>query len=126
VGECTWHLKCVAAVTYVFLKRSELPDLSAYTLSDVTVRYSAALRARTKRARWVQTLPRPVVNPYGPWEKWTGKWAKVRNVVDGVLLGRIPDPFPEALYFGGPMDPPSPRLREVGRAANIFYAVRSR
>jgi hypothetical protein len=120
VGEALWALRDCAAITHVLIKRwRTVPELQGMTLAEVAVAYSAPMRRKSRRARWVRALPASA-------GKHRVRWARVLNTVTGVLNGDVPDPCPLATHWGSPTDSPTDRMIGVcGRLGlkNIFYRV---
>lgn len=121
-GEC-------AAIAHIYLKRA---PLCRKPVQWVARRYSAAIKSTGKK--WVRNLDRSGKRPLG-WPKhlnWQGhlpKWAAVVSIADGVVNGRVSDPLPDALHYGGRMDKGIDlRYFEIMKTTfrNIFYRRKKR
>lgn len=124
VGEADWHEPDHVAIAFVLARRwrqlqqnrTDSPGFQSYI-----GRYSASLRNDGARSTWIRGLqwgPLP-----GPFEQ---RWDRVRRLVAAWGEGRIKDPCPNAMHWGGAMDRPSRRYHAVscGLTRNIFYARR--
>jgi hypothetical protein len=110
IGEAGWRSaetgEC-AAIAHVFHKRSYMaPGRDYFTAMR---EYSAALRVGIKTRPWLRNLRRDGRRPrllegqiY--WGKHRPLWLKTLELADRFFKGRVLDPTPEALHFGGLMD----------------------
>jgi len=107
VGEAGWHSvdngEC-AAIAHVYHKRSY--TLRSRNYMRAMTEYSAAVRVGRP---WIRQLTRKADRPrlletnvY--WGRHRDKWIKTLQFADDFFRGRIPDPTPEALHYGGGMD----------------------
>ena len=120
VGEADWHEPDHVAIAYVLARRWRVHQKNRAPLSfrSYIRLYSASLRSTSERSLWIQSLP------WGPmpglYEK---RWDRVRHLVKAWGNGRIKDPCPNAVHWGGAMDRPSRRWQPVtcGLTRNIFY-----
>jgi len=126
VGEADWHEPDHAAIAWVLKKRWELYlrthdwlDFGAFVKL-----YCSPLKTDSPRSRAIQALT------WGPSSgKWGGeRWLKVQRFVERWADGRVQDPCPSAMQWGGTMDRPHGHWYPVscGRTNNIFYGVHRR
>lgn len=125
VGEADWHTPDHVAIAWVLQRRWKIhsENRKQIPFKRFIQMYSSPLKAKTDRAEWVQSLPwGPMPGPYEQ------RWDRVRRTVRRWGAGRIQDPCPKALHWGGTMDRPSGHWYPVscGRTRNIFYSVRPR
>lgn len=104
VGETQFHEDTCVAMTWVHLKRARLHGVSFVSMAS---RYSTVLR-RPSRA-WIFQLklegPPPARWPRGiSWSRYQERFRELHEKVDEVLRGEVPDPCPDVLHYGGPMD----------------------
>lgn len=122
VGEADWHRPDHIAIAYVLARRWRLHSRNRKAISfrDFIHLYSSPLKQKTKRAEWVQQLPWGPMP--GPYER---RWDRVRRTVRHWGEGRVKDPCPNAMHWGGTMDRPSGHWRPVncGQTRNIFYEI---
>lgn len=124
VGEADWHTPDHVALAWVLAKRWDLyrRNRKPIEFSAYIRMYSAPLKTRSRRARWVQSLPwAPLPNL-----RYRQRWERVRTTVRKWGAGRLSDPCPRALHWGGTMDQPQGHWFPVncGRTRNIFYGIR--
>jgi hypothetical protein len=124
VGEADWNEPDHVAIAFVLARRwrkATSNRVEPLPFEQFVARYSASLRNGTARGSWIRGLqwgPMP-----GPFEQ---RWDRVRKLVDAWGRGRVKDPCPNAMHWGGAMDRPSRRYHAVscGLTRNIFYAPR--
>jgi hypothetical protein len=121
-GEC-------AAIAHVYLKRSEKSGLS---FVRVMRRYSAAIKPGVGKL-WVRNLRHDGLKPRGwprhlKWSRYVDDWRAVLNVANAFLAGRVKDPLPNALHYGGWIDRhrlgPAWQRIPVDKFRNWFYRRR--
>ena len=127
VGEADWNTPDHIAIAWVLAKRWKFAEHArpgSASFSQVIRSYAAPLKTKSDRTAWVQTLPwdAPLTGALVPYTK---HWDKVKRVVTAWSSGRIKDPCPRAVHWGGTMDQPAKRWRPVdcGLTRNIFYSV---
>jgi hypothetical protein len=132
VGEADWHEPDHVAIAFVLARRWRIQvsrasaDVDEARQEPLTFQryislYSAPLRSTSPRTKWIRTLPwGPVDGPYSE------RWDRVQRLVTAWGEGRIKDPCPSAVHWGGAMDRPSKRWHPVscGLTRNIFYSRR--
>jgi len=125
VGEADWHAPDHVAIAFVLAKRWPLyrarhPEATFRSYIEL---YSSPLRRDLgARSAWLRTLPwGPIEGPYSQ------HWDHVRALVERFSQGRLRDPCPGAMHWGGAMDHPGAGMRPVscGYTRNIFYSLRS-
>ena len=135
VGEAGWdsyESRECAAILHVYLKRSRRYNTS---LHHMVMRYSAAVKNHTKHTRpWIFGLnrrpTRPKKWPRGlDWARYRDRWVAVLKLVDDFQAGRVADPCPEAMRYGGLMDTPLVnkiywKKIDTPGYQNIFYKMR--
>ncbi len=123
VGEADWHEPDHIAIAFVLARRWHAHQQNREPLSfgRYIQLYSASLRSKGERSKWVQALPWGPLP--GPFEQ---RWNRVMKLVQAWGEGRVKDPCPSARHWGGAMDRPSRSLHPVscGLTRNIFYAPR--
>jgi len=126
VGEADWHQPDHIALAWVLAKRWDIHrrNRKPVPFAEFIRMYSAPLKADTKRARWVKSLPWA---PY-PTTHYRKRWEQVRKTARQWGAGLFEDPCPQALHWGGTMDRPYGHWFPVncGRTHNIFYGIRRR
>lgn len=125
VGEADWHEPDHVAIAYVLARRWRIHQArrESLTFQRYISLYSAPLRSISPRTKWIRSLPwGPLDGPYGD------RWARVQKLVTAWGEGRVKDPCPNAVHWGGAMDRPSKRWHPVscGLTRNIFYTHRER
>jgi hypothetical protein len=125
VGEADWHEPDHVAIAFVLARRFRTHQLNRAPMSfeRYIQLYAASLRSDSPRSQWVQSLPwGPMPGPYEQ------RWDRVRRLVTAWGEGRVKDPCPKALHWGGTMDRPSRRWSPIscGMTRNIFYTHRER
>jgi len=121
-GEC-------ASILHVYRKRAKLSGKPIY---EVARKYSAALKNREDHPnRWVLGLNREMKKPAGwqprlSWRVHRPWWEIMLELVDDFLSGKVKDPTPTALHYGGRMDKHRLSTRYWRRLGglpflNIFY-----
>lgn len=110
VGEATWGgvetTEC-AALLHIYAKVS---CRTGWTILKSAKKYSAAIKKRPNHPRkWIFGLNRnankPKKWPRGlKWEPAYGSWLDALDMADRFLLGKIPDPVPQAEHFGSKYD----------------------
>ena len=130
-GEC-------AAIMHIYKKRSSGSRKSIYKTAR---RYSAALKPVSNpqyriNNTWILSLRRNLQKPYNwnPRLRWNPHkilWRRMLIHADDFLKGRVTDPVPTAVHYGGNMDRGnlSPRYwrRITGLPyANTFYEARTK
>lgn len=134
VGEADWHEPDHVAIAFVLARRwrIQVSRASADARFDQEQHeplsfqryislYSAPLRSISPRTKWIRSLPwGPLDGPYSQ------RWDRVQKVVTWWGEGRLKDPCPSAVHWGGAMDRPSKRWHPVscGLTRNIFYTRR--
>ena len=125
-GEC-------AAIMHVYKKRAKISGKSIY---EIARKYSAAIKPRDdRRNRWVLDLDRAGNKPdyWHPRLSWKHHriwWELMLEHVDDFLKGRVKDPVPSAMHYGGRMDRyrlPAESWRAIHSLPfrNIFYESRT-
>ena len=129
--EADWSRVDHVAISYVLARRwriarrprGQLPGIGF----EAFVRHYSALwkPKHTSRKRAIRALP------WGPLPRkvgnWGGKrWDTVQRLVEKWGAGRVKNPCPNALHWGGTMDKPAGHWSPVscGYTNNIFYTVR--
>ncbi len=120
VGEADWHEPDHVAIAFVLARRWRIHQLNREPLAfrDYIELYAASLRSVSDRSAWIKALPwGPMPGPYQQ------RWGRVQKLVKAWGAGRVKDPCPRALHWGGTMDRPSKRWSPVscGMTRNIFY-----
>lgn len=132
VGEAGWNSvesgEC-AAIAWVYHKRSYMYPRRDYRRAMVD--YSAAIRIGRP---WIRALNRkgdrpPMLETNIHWGAHVKKWQATLDFADTFFKGRIPDPVPEALHYGGRMDRGrlDPRrwiVMDTPDFRNEFYALK--
>jgi hypothetical protein len=125
VGEADWSQVDHAAIAWVLQKRWQLylRNNEPVSFAQFVRMYCSPLKTRSPRAKAIQALP------WGPARgPWGGKrWDRVRTWVERWADGRVTDPCPRAMHWGGTMDRPYGHWAPVscGKTRNIFYTVRT-
>jgi hypothetical protein len=125
VGEADWHEPDHVAIAFVLARRWPLYREHGQPVPFQTYiqRYSSALRRDSgARSAWLRSLPwGPIQGPFA------GHWDRVRALVERWSQGKIKDPCPGAMHWGGAMDRPAASLKPVscGYTRNIFYGHRA-
>jgi hypothetical protein len=131
VAEADWHTPDHAAIAHVLVKRWRIASgprglLHGIRFEDFVREYSALWKPEhTNRKRGIRALP---WGPFPERSQWGGgRWDVVRKWVEKWGTGRVNDPCPKALHWGGTMDRPAGHWHPVscGRTRNIFYLVRT-
>ena len=109
VGEAGWNSadtgEC-AAIAWVYHKRSyNFPRRDYF---KTMMEYSAAIKPDPRRP-WIRRLTRrgdrpPLLETNIYWGKHQKKWFKVLEVADNFFRGRVTDPCPDCLHYGGHFD----------------------
>lgn len=134
VGEADWHEPDHVAIAFVLARRWRIHLARASARKDQAEQaslsfqryislYSAPLRSISPRTKWIRSLPwGPLDGPYSQ------RWDRVQKVVTWWGEGRLKDPCPSAVHWGGAMDRPSKSWHPVscGLTRNIFYTRRMR
>jgi hypothetical protein len=136
VGEAGWEAyetnEC-AAIMHVYLKRA---DIYRQPLYRIVRKYSSAVKNHIKHDRqWIFQLNRKGKRPKQwpknlSWKKRQPQWKKILHMADLFRDGRIEDPLPSALHYGGKMDTNlNPKhwtqIKKTG-FKNMFYKIRTR
>lgn len=130
VGEVGWRapLEACSAMVWVHAKRAKATGV---TLATMARRYSRAVRRPPRHRTWVGQLdvtPTPPVAwpPHldGAWPRYRARFADVLSHVRAILRGEVPDPCPDAMHYGGPMD--STPSRHAEDATCVFEGTRQR
>jgi len=127
-GEC-------AAIMHIYRKRAVTGSMES--LYRTARKYSAAVKHRDDHPnRWVLGLNRALKKPRGwsgklSWERHRPFWERALNHADAFLAGKVEDPAPTALHYGGRMDRYrlSPRVWRRMKDLdflNIFYEPASK
>ncbi len=125
VGEADWHEPDHVAIAFVLAKRWPLyrvrhPEAS---FQDYIALYSSAVKRDVgARAKWLHSLPwGPIEGPHSK------RWDRVRALVERFSEGKLRDPCPGAMHWGGAMDRPGAGMKPVscGFTRNIFYGFRA-
>ncbi|MFT3926683.1 MAG: hypothetical protein QM778_29330 [Myxococcales bacterium] len=125
VGEADWHAPDHVAIAFVLAKRWPIyrthhPEA---TFQQYIALYSSPLRRDLgARSAWLRSLPwGPIEGPYAQ------RWDQVRALVERFSQGKLRDPCPGAMHWGGAMDRPAAGMRPVscGYTRNIFYGLRA-
>ena len=99
-GEC-------AAILWVYRKRAARVKSTIYIVAQ---QYSAAIKPKIRhRQPWVIGLNRMATCPDRwqrglPWRNHKKRWLKLLSLADDFVAGRVADPTPTALHYGGRMD----------------------
>lgn len=112
-GWDSWAEK--AAVLHVLVKRHALAERYGIRrpLSTTVRAYCAVHRTKplSPRQRWIKRLPwGPLKRDPGildhavPWQRRAVAWDEIREFVDLMALGEVPDPLPSAIHFGNEQD----------------------
>jgi hypothetical protein len=147
VGEADWHRPDHEAIAHVLVKRWRAfrrNRPSSIPFTDFVKLYSAPLKTKEARARRIQALPWGTFAGPGDvsgerWVSWAisskrapggwggARWDRVRKLVTDWGRGRVKDPCPRAIHWGGTMDRPTATMSPVncGPTRNIFYRVRA-
>lgn len=147
VGEADWHRPDHEAIAHVLVKRWRAfrrNRPSSIPFTDFVRLYSSPLKTGEARARRIQALPWGTFAGPGDvsgarWVNWAlssrrarggwggRRWDRVRKLVTDWGRGRVKDPCPSAVHFGGEMDVPQGHWIPVscGKTRNIFYEVRA-
>jgi hypothetical protein len=117
---------------HVYKKRAKLSR--AKTLYDIARKYSAAIKRRDDHPNpWVLYLDRAGTKPkhWHPRLSWKHHliwWELMLEHVDDFLAGKVKDPLPSAMHYGGRMDKyrlSAAAWRRISAPyLNIFYEVR--
>jgi hypothetical protein len=123
VGEADWHEPDHVAIAFVLARRWRIHQArqEPVPFQRYISLYSAPLRSISPRTKWIRSLPwGPVDGPYSE------RWDRVQRLVTAWGEGRLKDPCPSAVHWGGAMDRPSKRWHPVscGLTRNIFYTRR--
>jgi hypothetical protein len=125
VGEADWHEPDHIAIAFVLAKRWPLyrAHHQDATFDQYIALYSSPLRRDLgARSTWLRSLPwGPIEGPHSQ------RWDRVRALVERFSQGRLKDPCPGAMHWGGAMDRPGAGMKPVscGYTRNIFYSFRS-
>ena len=91
------------------------------TFAEYMQLYSAVWKTSSPRTKAIRALP------WGEHEgRWGGeKWDRARAFVEDFAAGKVDDPCPRALHWGGRTDTAHTRweVEECGETANTFYTV---
>jgi hypothetical protein len=132
IGEADWDspvtTEC-ASLMHIYRKRADMGPLN---IRQMTRRYSAAVKPRKSHPnKWVLHLTRECVQPVKwpsglRWEVYEPWCHRAFEHADAFLRGEVPDPYPEATHFGGPMDPPRPGMIRIPAPGYKNYLYRMR
>jgi len=125
VGEADWHEPDHVAIAYVLARRWRVHQMNRepLTFQRYIELYSASLRSVSERSSFIRSLPwGPLPGPYEQ------RWNRVQQLVKAWGEGRVKDPCPNAVHWGGAMDRPSRNWHPIscGLTRNIFYGYRDR
>ncbi len=125
VGEADWHEPDHVAIAFVLARRWKIHQQNRDPLpfQRYIQLYSASLRNESSRSEWVRSLPwGPIEGPYAP------RWARIQQLVRAWGAGKVKDPCPSAVHWGGAMDRPTSSMSPIscGLTRNIFYTRRER
>ena len=132
VGEAGWQAvdECIA-IAWVYKK---LADECGGSLTGVIRRYSSALKFRSTQTRpWLKDLKLEGKKPKSwpnnlSWTVHKMYWDSILSRLDRWAEGKEPDPLPEAIEYGGPMDTKHPTAGKWQKVeapkyfGNIFWA----
>jgi hypothetical protein len=123
VGEADWHEPDHVAIAFVLARRWRIHQArhESLTFQRYISLYSAPLRSISPRTKWIRSLPwGPMDGPHAE------RWDRVQRLVTAWGEGRLRDPCPSAVHWGGAMDRPGKRYHPVscGLTRNIFYTRR--
>lgn len=125
VGEADWHEPDHVAIAFVLARRWHMHQAHRQPISfqRYISLYSASLRNGSERSHFIRSLPWGPLP--GPHEQ---RWNRVQALVRAWGDGRIKDPCPRAVHWGGAMDRPSHKYSPIscGLTRNIFYTHRDR
>jgi hypothetical protein len=125
VGEADWHEPDHIAIAFVLAKRWPLyrNHHQEATFQQYIELYSSPLRRDLgARSAWLRSLTwGPIEGPHSQ------RWDRVRALVERFSEGRLKDPCPGAMHWGGAMDRPGAGMKPVscGYTRNIFYSFRN-
>jgi hypothetical protein len=124
VGEADWHEPDHVAIAFVLARRWRMHSQNREPISFARYisLYAASLRNGSDRSQFIRAMPWGPMP--GPHEE---RWNRVQKLVQAWGDGRIKDPCPNAMHWGGAMDRPSRRWHPVtcGLTRNIFYTHRA-
>jgi hypothetical protein len=129
LGEADDHAPDHKAIAWVLYRRWKIRcrNKGYIPLATFIRQYSAPLRVDLPRARTIRNLPWGDPLPGSPYatKNLTKRWSNARKLVTDWQAGRVKDPCPRALHWGGTMDTPKYNWHPVscGRTRNIFYTV---
>lgn len=123
VGEADWHEPDHVAIAFVLARRWRVHQMNRepLTFQRYIELYSASLRSVSERSSFIRSLPwGPLPGPYEQ------RWNRVQKLVTAWGEGRVKDPCPNAVHWGGAMDRPSASWHPIscGLTRNIFYGRR--
>lgn len=125
VGEADWHEPDHIAIAYVLARRWRIHNQNRepVTFERYIELYSASLRSDSERSSWIRNLP------WGPMPgAYEQRWNRVQKLVSAFSEGKVKDPCPLAMHWGGTMDRPAQSWHPVscGLTRNIFYTHRDK
>lgn len=125
VGEADWYEPDHVAIAFVLARRWPLyrDNRQSVTFKQYISLYSSTLRrsSTSPRTAWIRALPWGPIE--GPFRK---HWDRVRALVEAWSVGKLRDPCPHAVHWGGAMDRPGSDMvpTSCGYTRNIFYGHR--
>ena len=125
VGEADWHEPDHVAIAHVLARRWRIHQQNREPISfDRYIHlYSAALKRDSERSSWIRALP------WGPMPGlYEQRWNRVQKLVRAFAEGKVKDPCPLAMHWGGTMDRPARSWHPVscGLTRNIIYTHRDK
>jgi|TARA_Y100000310_G_C20284851_1_gene624370 hypothetical protein len=137
VGESGWNSYATgecAAILWVYARRAKIVGTS---LRAMAKRYSSALKRHNKHMRpWLFELEasakRPKSWPRGLWwvtpenTKEPSKrdhWKSILALVESWSLGKVANPIPEAIHYGGVVDRGRARANGMKKIATSFETI---
>ena len=134
LGEADGSVPDHEAIAWVLYRRWKIRcRVRGYVPLETFIQwYSSPLKlsVKTKRARGIRTLVWGDPLPGMPYSRphHVKRWKNARKLVDDWQAGRVKDPCPKALHWGGTMDKPAGHWYPVscGRTRNIFYGIKTR
>jgi hypothetical protein len=125
VGEADWNEPDHMAIAFVLARRWEQyrQARGPTSFQRYMQLYSSTMKVGTERARWVRALVwGELPGPHGK------RWQRVQQLVQAWGQGKVKDPCPNAIHWGGAMDRPGRNWEPVscGLTKNIFYQPRDK
>jgi len=122
---CAWNrcLRDWRAMSWVLAKRwrMRVRTRKKETFEDTAKLFSSVWKVSSKRARELRALR------FGEPSRgrWGSRWSMAQEFVNRWFEGRVPDPCPRALNWGGKMDTPQGSWEPIkcGDTRNIFWAI---